>query len=101
MAFVDLRKAYDSVPRESLWQILRVYGVHAKLVELLEDLHKGTQVAVRMGGSMSERFDVRGGVQQGCVISPLLFNIYMDFVVKQALAQMPEGCGACGIGISC
>jgi hypothetical protein len=93
MAFVDLRKAYDSVPRESLWQILRVYGVHAKLVELLEDLHKGTQAAVRMGGSMSEWFDVRGGVRQGCVISPLLFNIYMDFVVKQALAQMPEGCG--------
>ena len=90
MAFVDLRKAYDSVPRESLWQILRVY---AKLVELLEDLHKGTQAAVRMGGSMSEWFDVRGGVRQGCVISPLLFNIYMDFVVKQALAQMPEGCG--------
>ena len=93
MAFVDLRKAYDSVPRASLWQILRVYGVHAKLVELLEDLHKGTQAAVRMGGSMSEWFDVRGRVRQGCVISPLLFNIYMDFVVKQALAQMSEGCG--------
>ena len=46
-----------------------------------------------MGGSASEWFDVRGGVQQGCVLSPLLFNIYMDFVVKQALAQMPEGCG--------
>ena len=62
-------------------------------MELLEDLPKGTQAAVRMGGSMSEWFDVRGGVRQGCVISPLLFNIYMDFVVKQALAQMPEGCG--------
>ena len=50
-----LRKAYDSVPRESLWQMC-VYGVHAKLVELLEDLYKGTQAAVRMGGSMSEWF---------------------------------------------
>jgi hypothetical protein len=93
MAFVDLRKAYDSVPRESLWRILHVYGVHKKLIELLEDLHTGTQAAVRMGGQMSEWFDVLGGVRQGCVIAPLLFNIYMDFVVKQALAQMPEGCG--------
>ena len=64
------------VPRKSLWQILRVYGVHAKLGELLEDLHKGTLAAVRMGGSMSEWFGVRGGVRQGCVISPLLFNMY-------------------------
>ena len=93
MAFVDLRKAYDSIPRESLWRILRVYGVHAKLIELLEDLHTGTQAAVRMGGSVSEWFDVRGGVRQGCVIAPMLFNIYMDFVVRQALAQMPVGCG--------
>jgi hypothetical protein len=93
MAFVDLRKAYDSVPRDALWRVLRVYGVHQKLVELLEDLHTGTQAAVRMGGGLSEWFDVQSGVRQGCVIAPLLFNIYIDFVVKQALALMPEGCG--------
>ena len=58
----------------------------------MEDRHKGTQAAVWMGGSMSEWFDVWGGVKQGYVLSPLI-NIYMDFVVKQALAQMPEGCG--------
>ena len=93
MAFVDLRKAYDSVPRDTLWRILHVYGVHTKLIELLMDLHTGTQAAVRMGGVVSEWFDVHGGVRQGCVIAPLLFNIYMDFVVRQAMAQMPEGCG--------
>ena len=91
--FVDLRKAYDSVPRDTLWRILHVYGVHTKLIELLMDLHTGTQAAVRMGGVVSEWFDVHGGVRQGCVIAPLLFNIYMDFVVRQAMAQMPEGCG--------
>ena len=93
MAFVDLRKAYDSVPRDAPWRVLMVYGVHKKLVELLEDLHTGTQAAVRMGGGLSEWFDVQSGVRQGCVIAPLLFNIYIDFVVKQALARMPEGCG--------
>ena len=86
MAFVDLRKAYDSVPRDTLWRILHVYGVHTKLIELLMDLHTGTQAAVRMGGVVSEWFDVHGGVRQGCVIAPLLFNIYMDFVVRQAMA---------------
>ena len=84
---------YDCVPRNALWRVLRVYGVHQKLVELLEDLHTGTQAAVRMGGGLSEGFDVRSGVRQGCVIAPLLFNIYIHFVVKQALALMLEGCG--------
>jgi hypothetical protein len=65
-----------------------VYGV-----ELLEDLHIGTQAAVRMEGQKFEWFDVRGGVRQGGVIAPLLINIYMGVVVKQALAQMPDGCG--------
>jgi hypothetical protein len=92
MAFVDLRKAYDSVSRDTLWRILRVYGVHTKLIDLLVGLNMGTQAAVRMGGVVSEWFDVRGGVWQGRVIAPLLFNIYMDFVVRQAMAQMPEGC---------
>jgi endonuclease/exonuclease/phosphatase family metal-dependent hydrolase len=92
-AFVDLRKAYDCVPREALWKVLRVYGVHEKLVQLLEDLHIGTQAAVKLGGAVSEWFEVKSGVRQGCVIAPLLFNIYMDFVVRQALAQMPPDCG--------
>ena len=48
---------------------------------------------MRLGGKLSEWFDVRSGVRQGCVIAPVLFNIYIDFVVKQALAQMPDGCG--------
>ena len=69
-------------------------GVHTKLIELLMDLHTGTHAAVRMGGVVSEWFDAHGGLRQGCVIAPLLFNINMDFnVVRQATAQMPERCG--------
>jgi hypothetical protein len=70
-----------------------VHGIHSKLIELLQDLHTGTQAAVKMDGELSGWFDVGSGVRQGCVIAPLLFNVYMDFVAKQALARMPEGCG--------
>jgi hypothetical protein len=93
MAFVDLRKAYDSVHRPTLWLILRRYGVHEKLRELLSDLHVGTQAAVKLCGQQSEFFNVECGVRQGCVIAPLLFNMFMDFMVKAALADMPNGCG--------
>jgi hypothetical protein len=67
--------------------------MHKKLIELLEDLHIGNQAAVRMEGQKFKWFDVQGGVRQGGVIAPLLIKIYMDVVVKQALAQMPDGCG--------
>ena len=50
-------------------------GVHQMLVGLLEDLHTGTQAAVRMGGGLSEWLDVHSGVRQGGVIAPLLLNM--------------------------
>jgi hypothetical protein len=63
-----------------MWRILHVYGIHKKLVELLENIHIGTQAAVRMEGQKFEWFDVRGGVRQGCVIAPLLIKIYMTLL---------------------
>lgn len=93
LAFIDLRKAFDSVPRGALWRVLRAYAVPHLLVELLMDLHTGTQAAVRLGTVMGESFEVLSGVRQGCVIAPMLFNVYIDFVVRQALARMPDGCG--------
>jgi hypothetical protein len=93
LAFVDLRKAYDSIHRDALWRILRAYGVDDKLVELLMDLHTGTQAAVKLAGNVSDWFEIECGVRQGCVIAPLLFNVFFDCVVRQALAAMPEGCG--------
>jgi hypothetical protein len=97
--FIDLTKAYDSVNREALWQVLRVYDVPAKLVALLMDLHTGTMSAVRMGGQLGEWFETRVGVRQGCVIAPLLFNTFFDFVLRRALDQMRSGHGACGVQV--
>ena len=70
MAFVGLRKAYDSVPRDTLWRILRVYGVHTKLIELLMDLHTGTQAAVRRGGVMSEWLMCMAGCGRDVLLLP-------------------------------
>jgi hypothetical protein len=93
LAFVDLRKAYDSIPRDALWRVLSVYGVDKKVVDLLADLHTGTQAAVKLASSKGEWFDIGRGVRQGCVIAPLLFNIFFDCVVRLAMSHMPEGCG--------
>jgi len=98
-AFIDLTKAYDSVNRQALWRVLHEYGVPAKLVALLEDLHTGTMSAVRMDGQVGEWFGTHVGVRQGCVIAPLLFNTFMDFVVRHALAQMRADCETCGVHV--
>ena len=92
-AYIDLTKAYDSINRWALWKVLQMYAVHPRLIALLQDLHSGTTAAVRLGGRVGPAFEVTAGVRQGCVAAPMLFNIFMDHVVKKALNRMPEGCG--------
>jgi hypothetical protein len=91
VCFVDLTKAYDSVPRDALWFVLRQQGVPDKLVDLLTDLHSGTNATIKAFGGESRPFDIKGGVRQGCNIAPLLFNIFLDFVTKQAASQFATG----------
>jgi exonuclease III len=85
MCFIDLQKAYDTVNRTYLWLVLEQYGIPSHLLELLRDLHTGTEAHVRVGGEKSEWFSIDQGVRQGCVIAPMLFNMFMDFVVRHAL----------------
>jgi hypothetical protein len=92
-AFVDLRKAYNCIRRDALWRVLSGYRVEPKVVELLVDLHTGTQAAVKLAGEHGAWFDIGCGVRQGCVIASLLFNVFFDCVVRLSLAEMPEGCG--------
>jgi hypothetical protein len=91
MCFIDLRKAYDSVNREALWNVMRMYDVPEKLICLLKDLHEGTMAAVKWKGGVSDWFEVKTGVRQGCMIAPLLFNIFIDYIVRDALHDMPSG----------
>jgi hypothetical protein len=93
LAFIDLTKAYNWVNRDALWRILRVYQVPSKIVELLEDLHTGMLAVVRLGEDLGQEFLVGSGVRQGYIVAPLLFNVFLDFVVKQALASMPPDFG--------
>jgi hypothetical protein len=87
--FIDLQKAYDSINREALWVLLAAYGVPAKIISLLRDLHDGSKAVVRLDGVTSEPFDVRTGVRQGCVGAPLLFNVFIDAIVRRVIALMP------------
>ncbi len=82
-AFMDLEKAYDRVNRKGLWETLRVYGVGGKLFEGVRSFYENTSASVRVNGELSESFMVKVGVRQGCVMSPWLFNIYMDGFIRE------------------
>ena len=82
MLFVDLRKAYDSVPRCALWKILEQYGVPEVMIGLLRSLHDGMEAEVTIGGCTSATFSVTNGLRQGCTIAPTLFALYLNRVIE-------------------
>ena len=80
--FIDLTKAYDSVPRELLWGLLLKYGVPSEMVEVVKSLHEGMEARVRVGGKLSDVIEVRNGLRQGCTMSPVLFNLFFTAVMR-------------------
>ena len=76
-AFIDLRKAFYTVDRGLLFSILRRFGCPPIFLGLLVALHSGNSAAVRVGGRVSNTFQVTMGVKQGCVLAPVLFNVFL------------------------
>lgn len=78
MAFLDIRAAYDSVPRDRLWQRCREKGVRETLVRVLSSLFDHNRSVVAVNGHESSEIVHRAGVLQGSVIAPLLYSIFID-----------------------
>ena len=78
MLFVDLRKAYNSVPRQALWKVLEKYGVPENMLNVVKFFHEGMHAEVKVGLTVTDRFEVRNGLWKGCTLAPTLFNIYFS-----------------------
>ena len=82
--FVDLRKAYDSVPREVLWIALQKLGVPDILVDIIKSSHTDMQACVRIDGmQLLEEIRVNNDLRQGCTMAPSLFNLYACVVAER------------------
>ena len=75
--FVDFSKAFDRLPRDLLFEKLRALGIKGKFLSVLQNLYENDKACIQVDGKISEEFHVSQGVRQGCVLSPLLFNIFM------------------------
>uniref|UniRef100_A0A8C6MBU3 Reverse transcriptase domain-containing protein n=1 Tax=Nothobranchius furzeri TaxID=105023 RepID=A0A8C6MBU3_NOTFU len=82
MCFVDLEKAFDYVPRGTLWGVLREYGIPGPLIRAVRSLYDRFQSLVCIAGSKSGSFPVRVGLRQGCPLSPIPFITFMDRISR-------------------
>ena len=80
--FVDLKKAFNQVPREVICFALKQKGVPEYLVNGVMSLYKDCKTAVSVDGELSSSFSVKVGVHQGSVLSPLLFIMVMDVLTE-------------------
>ena len=76
---------YDSVDRTLLWDAIARFGVPPGMLAVIREFHDGMQACVRSNdGECSDKFDVGQGLRQGCVLAPLLFNMFFTAILRVA-----------------
>ena len=96
--FIDFKSAFDSVHRDSLWKALLTIGVPEKMVKIVKAFYNESPCRVKVGRHLSASFIVRTGVRQGCALSPLVFNVTIDWIMKKSLeGRTGVQCGADGL----
>jgi len=81
--FIDFKKAYDSVKREVLHNILIEFGIHMKLARLIKTCLTETHNRVRVGKNLSDILPMRNGLKQGDPISLLMFNFALEYAITR------------------
>ena len=79
--FIDYAKAFDYVDHKKLWKILKEMGIPDHLTCLLRNPHAGQETTVRTGHRTTDWFQI---VHQGCILSPCLFNLYAEYIMRNA-----------------
>jgi sorting nexin-29 len=85
MAFVDYKQAYDSIDRERLWEALRAFGIPMKIIKMIKLCKSKTYSREKFGNELSMAFKIKSGLRQGDAMSPILFNMALESVVREML----------------
>ena len=80
--FIDYTKDFDCVDHNKLWKILKEMGIPDYLTCLLKNLYVGQEATVRTGHETTDWLQIGKGVHQGCILSPCLFNLYAEYIMR-------------------
>ena len=82
--FIDYAKAFDYMDHNKLWRILKEMGIPDHVTHLLRNLYAGQEATVRTGHGTTDWFQIGKGERQGCILSPFLFNLYAEYIMRNA-----------------
>ena len=85
-AFIDFKKAYDSINREKLIEVLIEYKINPAIIDLIVQMYKNDNTIIKLG-SMKGKIEVTGGIRQGCCISTLLFKMVTFKIIEELRKQ--------------
>ena len=100
MCFIDYKKAFDCLDHQRLWNTLKGMGVPEHLIVMLSNLYTNQEATIRTEYGETGNIPIGKGVRQGCIISPLLFNIYAENIMREALDKWNKGIGIGGRKVS-
>ena len=89
--FIDFEKAFDSLDRDILWKLMRHFGIPDKIVRLTTGMHHEMECKVLVKGNLTDSFWSFTGVRQGCLLSPFLFLLAIDWLMKQTTMGHRDG----------
>ena len=82
--FIDYATDFDCVDHNKLWKILLEVGIPDHLTCLLRNLHASQEATVRTGHGRTDWFQIEKGLRQGCILSPCLFNLYAEYIMRNS-----------------
>ena len=91
LKFVDFEKTFDSLDREVLWNLMAHYGIPQKFINIIRNSYNNMQCGVIHEGKLIKSYDVRTGVKQGCLLSPFLFPLAIDYIMIESTEGKRNG----------
>jgi len=91
MTFVDFERAFDSVDRDVIWRLMHHYGIPPKFINIIQRLYEDSTCQVVHNGKLTDPFTVRTGVRQGCMLSPTIFLMVIDWIMRQTTVDSNTG----------